>query len=245
MVVLEGKQGIKKTKSLRAIGGKWYASVRATVGTPQFYSAIQGKLLCEIAELEGFSKAGIESIKEMLTSTTDRFRIPYDKYHADFDRSCIFVGSTNEEEYLTDMTGGRRFWPIKVGMVNYEKIEQDRAQLFAEALVKYQAGEKWYEFNPDEMREVQENRRINDPWEGLINEYLQQHESLGISMDEIFRDVLFIDVSKRGIVDQRRVGKILRFFGWKKKGRQTEKGYRIFWYPLCHETFANDDEPSY
>ena len=90
-------------------------------------------------------------------------------------RQCVFVGTTNADEYLSDSTGGRRFWPVRCTSIDIDAIARDRDQLWAEAVAAYHAGETWW-LDDDELRSAaeaeQEQRRIADPWEAIIAAWL-------------------------------------------------------------------------
>ena len=112
MIVLEGEQGSLKSTALGALGGPWYAEVNESVQSKDFHLSLQGKMIIEIAELDSFSKAETTRIKQVITCQTDRYRKPYGHYTEDHPRTCVFAGSTNEDQYLRDHTGGWRFVPF-------------------------------------------------------------------------------------------------------------------------------------
>lgn len=172
MVVLEGAQGIGKSNALRAIAGRWYAEASESVQSKDFFMILPGKMLIEIAELDSFSRAEVTSIKQVISCPVDRYRAPYARATKDYPRMSVFVGSTNEKEYLKDNTGARRFWPVECFEVKYQSIAPVRDQLFAEAVVRFKEGAKWWEMPKEITEEVQESRRQEDSWEEKIAEYL-------------------------------------------------------------------------
>lgn len=110
--------------------------------------AIKGAWICELSELLALTKAKeVEAVKSYITRLEDVYRQPYDKRVSKFKRQCIFIGTTNKEQFLTDKTGNRRFYPVKINqtgydLFNYEKeIKADILQCWAEALYKYRQGE--------------------------------------------------------------------------------------------------------
>jgi predicted P-loop ATPase len=172
MIVLEGKQGIGKSTALSVIGGPWYAEATESVNQKDFFLTIAGKLIIEISELDSFNRAEVTRIKAVISSSSDRFRSPYERRSMDHPRSCIFVGTTNEDTYLRDATGARRFWPVRCGKVDLEKIRTTREQLFAEAAAEYRAGHAWHVVPQDQAAQAQELRREEDIFEDLLRDKL-------------------------------------------------------------------------
>lgn len=215
MVVLEGSQGAFKTRSLRILGGPWYTDAKESVTTKDFYIMLQGKLVVEISELDSFGKAEVETIKKVISSSTDRFRPPYGRTAQDFPRHNVFVGTTNEDDYLRDVTGGRRFWPVQVGSINIEALIQDRPQLFAEAAVCVKAGEKWYEM-PEGTAEMQASRRRADEWETIIAEWWSKGSvTENHTGADIGHYALGIEKSRLDMMAQKRISKAMKALGWK------------------------------
>src|ERR1700712_4719354 len=112
-------------------------------------------------------------------------------------RQCVFVGTTNKDAYLRDETGGRRFWPVKVGKIDTEALTADRDQLFAEAVQAYRKQEQW---GPDQRCEA-------DAWEEAIAGYVGPKSRTTIL--EVAKEGLHIDTPKLGTSDQRRIVAVL------------------------------------
>jgi len=219
MIVLEGEQGSLKSTALGVIGGPWYAEVNESVQSKDFHLSLQGKMIIEIAELDSFSKAETTRIKQVITCQTDRYRKPYGHYTEDHPRTCVFAGSTNEDQYLRDHTGGRRFWPVTCDSINIDWITSCRDQLFAEALDLYQAGAPWWKLPEDDAREEQEKRRRVDPWEETIMDYVHAQNN-DISVQEIL-SYLEVPRERWTQLDQNRVVKILRAYNFKRYRHRT------------------------
>ena len=219
MLVLEGPQGIGKTRALRLLGGPWYAEAKESVTSKDFFLLLTGKLIIEIAELDSFSRAEVTRIKQVITCPTDSYRAPYERRTSDHPRACVFIGTTNEDTYLRDQTGARRFWPIRCGTIQYDFISQHRAQFFAEASHKFKSGAQWY-IMPAATADEQEHRRQGDEWEYIINNYLSAPGQLfldEITVEKIATECLEIDKSDLDKNTQMRIASILRYLHWTRK----------------------------
>jgi hypothetical protein len=174
LLVLEGLQGTGKSTLAKILAGEdsftdrlnLHADVRAQ------QEAIKGRWLVEFGELAGMRKADVESLKSFLSATHDSCRAAYARFRSDPPRRCVFIGTTNGDDYLADQTGNRRFWPVKVGAIDLEGLESDRDQLFAEAAHAEEQGEPLG--LPPGLYEAagveQEARVVSDPWEEALAE---------------------------------------------------------------------------
>ena len=93
MVILEGKQGIYKSKALEAIGGKWYMEASEEITSKDFFVALAGKLIIEIADLDSFSRADTNRIKKVITRRVDRYRQPYGRASQDHPCQLYFLSA--------------------------------------------------------------------------------------------------------------------------------------------------------
>lgn len=215
MVILEGKQGLMKSTALQAIAGNGlYASAGGDPGKKDFCLDMEGKLIIEIEEMANFDRAEVNIIKKILSSSTDRFRPPYGRKSEDFPRQSVFVGTTNDTEYLRDSTGGRRFWPVRVTRVDIDLIKEHREQFFAEAKARFQQGWTWWEVPITDAEIEQELRRQRDPWEELIESFCAGRES--VSTQEICKD-LGVDTAHVNHGHAIRIAKILKTLGYERR----------------------------
>lgn len=176
-LILEGPQGIKKSSALQIMGRPWFTDRLSELGSKDAAMETRSVWIIEIAELDTMTRAEVGTIKAFISRTTDRFRPPYGKRLVDLPRQCVFAGSVNPEGgYLKDATGGRRFWPVACGAVDIAAIEHDRDQLWAEACVRFHAGDPWW---LDDRRlealaaEQQADRYQGDAWDDPICRYLE------------------------------------------------------------------------
>ena len=113
MVVLAGGQGIGKSTFARelALDERFFLDGMSKFDEEHKRRLI-GKLVVEVSELEAFNHSDMSSIKQAITAQRDNIRMPYREYAADYPRTCVFIGTTNEGAFLTDTTGNRRFLPV-------------------------------------------------------------------------------------------------------------------------------------
>lgn len=158
MLVLRGPQGWGKDRFFSALlpDRDWYleSGVDPTgKGRAEPGVLIQGRVIVNFPELASLSRAEVEDVKKFLTLTTDEYRAPYDRYPTTARRRCVFVGSTNSEQPLRDLSGNRRFLFIdtpRTGVYAEEALVRDRDQVFAEAVHLYRSGVRPY-LTEDEM----------------------------------------------------------------------------------------------
>src|ERR1700744_6589723 len=128
MLILEWPNGAWKTRSCRALAGEWFSDNLPDLsrGDPVRLSMhLRGKWLIEIAEMSSFNAAETHTLKEFLTQTEERYLPKYGRNEVYEPRQCVFVGSINESVYLRDPTGARRFWPVKIGTIDLEALQND------------------------------------------------------------------------------------------------------------------------
>ncbi len=221
MVVLEGAQGVGKSTALRIIGGDWFAEQHESATNPKgFAEILQGKLLIEISEMDAFNRVEVNRVKQTISCGSDRFRASYGRYAQDHPRQCIFVGTTNRDDWNRDETGARRFWPIACrGQIRTDLVAELREQLFAEAAARYKAKEEHWVMPGDATKAEQEARFEADPWLERIAEVIKGE---GTVTSAWVAEKLEIDLKHRDRGTEMRIGKCLRFLNWKKTVRRID-----------------------
>jgi len=240
MPVLEGNQGIGKSTLWRVLGGEWFQESPFKLGDKDAFMQINGALIYEIAEMDSFNKAESTLVKAFITQQNDRYREPYARRPVDRPRQCVFVGTTNHGEYLKDTTGNRRFWPIKARHINIELMEQLRPLLFAEALHRFNAGERWHPTREEENAYFvpeQDSRRIVDPWLYPLQDWLDDTDQRFINeftTADILCGCFKVEISKidgnRGMA--MRIGNLIaEIDGWERKRRASGRREWVYVRP--------------
>ncbi len=231
-LVLEGQQGAGKSSGMEVLAGsEWFCPTLGDLRQKDTIDRLhRSAWVVEIPELDSFKGQRSSKIKEFLTVRVDRYRPPYGHFTLVRPRQCVFVATTNEDAYLQDATGNRRFWPVKIGRVEFKRLIQDREQLWAEAVQCYRGGERWWPQCADDedgLADVQSVRFQVDPWEEIISEWLSG-QGASVSMVEVLR---YLDIEKErwDKLAQMRVGKIMCRLRW-DRARTTHDGKRVYRY---------------
>lgn len=182
-LVLEGKQGKRKSTWIEILAKRWFVEIGAEFqDQKKMVELMQNAWIIEFGELAGFKRSDVETIKAFISRKVDRVRLAYARRAADFPRSCIFICSTNDREYLKDRTGNRRFWSIECTASEIDTVtfEKEVDQVWAETVHTYrQMREKQpYGTLPlyltGEAAEiavrVQESRRIETSEDGIAGQ---------------------------------------------------------------------------
>jgi predicted P-loop ATPase len=129
----------------------------------------------------------------------------------------VFIGTTNRDTYLRDETGGRRYWPVKVGAIDIDALICDRDQIFAEAVVMYRNNSTWWpdkDFERQHIMPEQAERYEGDAWEDVITTYLDAVSK--VTIGQVARNCLGIETGRISTSDQRRIAAVLEQCGWRR-----------------------------
>lgn len=234
-IVLIGGQGIGKSTLCRwlALEDDFYTSLKTITGQ-KGSEAIQGKWIVEIEELlalyaNGGNSMAEEAAKAFLSRQAEHYRKPYERWESDTLRTNIFIGTTNQNEFLEDPTGNRRWYPVTchcdgINLFEHEQeCRMDIRQAWAEMLTAYRAGDPLA--NPytsrnleAEIRERQRSAEVDDGWVGRIEEYLDHETRVNkVCLDELWYEAINYGSRLRqpSSADKRRIGAILTTkLGW-------------------------------
>ena len=181
MTILTGPQGIGKSTLLSKMSKGWFNDSIRTFEGKEASELLQGVWIVEVGELDAFNRTDVGRIKQFLSQQADRFRAAYGRHVKEMPRRCVFFGTTNDDEFLTDRTGNRRFWPIKVGINTPTKnvwndLDKNSDQIWAEAVMRFRAGEPLFlSGDVEKLAKVQqEAHRKTSTREGIITDFLEQ-----------------------------------------------------------------------
>lgn len=167
VLILEGKGGIGKSTIFEVLGGDWYCDTTITLGDKDSKMLASYYWICELGEIASFKKSGHDVLKGFFSTRVDKMRVPYGASVEEFPRRCVFVGTTNDDQYLGDDTGNRKYWTVACTYESQStpRLRADRDQLLAEAVAAFRAGERWH-FSYEEIHVTEreaEKRMIDVP----------------------------------------------------------------------------------
>ncbi len=144
--ILQGKQGKGKSTMADKLGGEFFIDSLKSLGkTKDDFQLLIGAWIVELAELASLNATETENTKSFISARSDKIRLPYERITNDFKRTCVFIGTTNSTEYLNDLTGARRFFPIPLDneptLSIFDIEDSTIQQVWAEAYHLYKQGE--------------------------------------------------------------------------------------------------------
>lgn len=200
--VLEGPGGLGKSTMVEVLAGSaWYADTPFQIGQgKESQEQVQGVWAYELGELSSMGKAEVTAVKAFITSKVDRYRPAYARTIEEFPRQCVLIGTTNENTYLRDRTGNRRFWPIPVRQpIKTSWLARWREQLFAEAYALYIEGAQFVPSREHEDRlfvPMQESRLVESAVTSELLTVLTRQPGTGVLGDTVneLTDFVTIDM---------------------------------------------------
>lgn len=241
-IVLISGQGTGKTSSIKAMVPRHeeYVELSLTDRDQDLSRAMRGKLIGEIAELRGINTRDMEAIKAWVSRQREEWVPKYLEFSQTFPRRLVLVGTSNQEEFLADETGNRRWLPIKVGPVQDRAgIIRDRDQLWAEAAVLFDRGGVLWQDAESRAKAEHGQYEIQDAWLETVREWLFDPQ-LGaqapaswdsLRMDDVLRGALKLDIKYVKPYEQLRCGKVLHLLGYVRGQKRVGKNVTKVWYP--------------
>ena len=237
-VLVGTKQGEGKSTIIKwlALNEQWFSEVKKVDGADSI-EALFGAWICEIPELSAFKRADdVESIKAFVTRTKDKYRKPYDRTPVEYPRRCIFVGTTNNAQFLSDKTGNRRFYPVTANSSGYDLYDHEQEckeyirLCWAEARERFKQGKMppFADYQLLKDYQAKQEEAMEDDWRvGKMADWLEMfNPGEKVCAYQIFIECLYPDSSARPKQnDSRAIGQIMaKMDGWESCGiKKTDK----------------------
>jgi putative DNA primase/helicase len=217
MPIFEGDQGLGKSAAIAALFGASYFTdgMPADIGSRDAAMALHGVWAAEFPEIDQIIRADVETVKAFLSRAVDRYRVPYGRGFIGVKRQCVVCGTTNRTDYLRDVSGNRRFWPIECKTADKTWVEVNRDQLWAEAAVREANGESIW-LDDEEIAvaavEMQRSRLTEDTWQPLLADWL--FDRLECTTANALSDGLGVPRERHDRKATVRATDVLRKLGW-------------------------------
>lgn len=202
--ILAGAQGARKSTFIRILALGRFKELSSDFDNPgRMIESMKGGWLCEVGELAGFRKSDVEPVKRFFSASEDQFRLAYAVSAENHRRQCTFIGSTNEEVYLKDPSGNRRFWPMKVRRSRAKPIDTDSLHealplIWGWAVTEYRRmreekprGDLWLDLRTKEALSIADNLQneareisVEEQVASVIEEYLNTPVPEGVALGD-------------------------------------------------------------
>lgn len=234
-LVIKGEQGSGKTSFFRAISKTdWFTTLGSSDKGKDELMKLSQFWIVEYGEIESaFRRKDVADMKAFLTETIDTFRKPYGRENISAPRSCVFAGTTNEDAFLTDDTGSRRFWVIDAGshVINVKWVQDNVDLIWAEAKTLYLRGEQYWLTPGEQALSTPNNEKYatEDPWVEILSgklELIQRKErKIALTTVELCHIVFNLTPDKVNKGHSNKVGKIMKSLGYKSLQKDRSKRY--------------------
>lgn len=239
--ILVGPQGCGKSSGVEALSPDpaFFTEISFAEKDDDLARKMRGRLVAEIGELRGLNTKELESIKAFVTRTHENWIPKYREFATQFPRRLVFVGTTNEDEFLADKTGNRRWLPVEVSKVDVKAIKTDLLLLWAEARETFKrlGG---IQFRDAERlgASVHEQYTIKDAWLETVEKWLDTPDLMTndiprncefLRASDVLRDAIGLNPEKVSRREQMRISGVLQNCGY-KASRETINGkqQRVF-----------------
>jgi predicted P-loop ATPase len=258
MLVFEGPQGWGKSSAAAVLGGEYFADTGLDLEHKDSLMNIQGVWVYEWSELENLNKQEVGAVKRFVSSPTDRFRATFDRRPAKYPRQVVFIGTTNESHYLTDPTGNRRFWPVRVTRPpDLTWLRANLEQLLAEAVHRVDAGERFWPTREEQrllFDPQQHARTVESGMESAIRSFLYDetqktfpNEQAGTALNEIALGELLrrigFSTDKQTDAVGKRAGAVMKALGWETRKTSSPGRPRVYVRPRHEPRFEAGASP--
>ncbi|WP_337082582.1 VapE domain-containing protein [Escherichia coli] len=239
--ILVGPQGCGKSSGVEALSPDpaFFTEISFAEKDDDLARKMRGRLVAEIGELRGLNTKELESIKAFVTRTHENWIPKYREFATQFPRRLVFVGTTNEDEFLADKTGNRRWLPVEVSSVDVQAIKRDLLLLWAEARETFKrlGG---IQFRDAERlgASVHEQYTIKDAWLETVEKWLDTPDLMTndiprncefLRASDVLRDAIGLNPSHIGKREEMRISNVLQNCGYSRVTRRVEGKLMKVW----------------
>ncbi len=236
--IMKGPQGYMKSTAIAAMAPSMdeFCEVDFDENDADLARKMRGVLICEIPELRGLRTRAIEAIKAFVARTHEKWIPKYKEFSTTFPRRCIFIATTNDDEFLADTTGNRRWLPFDVHRyTDVKAIIRDREHLWAEARERFKKDGLLFDEAEKLAVEQHEKYMMHDSWHDIITDWLYTaHDISGaVPADEEY--LLIAQIAERALniqkgkdtrADKLRIADSLKRLGYVNQSKRIEIGGR-------------------
>lgn len=242
VLILKSPQGVKKTSFFHALFGDLFQTYGNSGTDKDELMGLYKSWMQEYGEMaHTFSKKGNDKLKAFITQTHDNFRRPYQKAVEKYPRHFVFGASINDDTFLSDRTGNRRYWVVELNKkINLENVKILRDDLWSAIKYFYESGEQWWLTDEqEEMQKIDTSKYEEDNQfvDAIANYFTYQGEPRQIDPEKGFTmyDVMIhiLQMNPKDTKDkriQKELGFALRELGYDRKQRKINKVNRKLWF---------------
>jgi hypothetical protein len=190
MIVLEGKGAVGKTTFYRHLMYRHPLMLcaeqgdKVSKGDPRFERRIEKAVIVYWQEMAVLSRASEADVKFILTDEVSTPQHLYETDSTPVPRRCVHAGDSNDQQYLTDRTGNRRFWGLAVAQtrpsidLEWTSDHEHIDLLLGEAAHRFLQGEKWWpEYDDDMSRAVEERNVVREEVDFILEQVAELVDS--------------------------------------------------------------------
>ncbi|MGF6738487.1 VapE domain-containing protein [Paraburkholderia atlantica] len=240
--VFIGRQGAGKTRAVKAIAPAidFYTEMNLAERDAEASRRMRGRLVIELGELRGLHSRDSESIKAFISRTDEEWRTLYKEFNTTFARRFLFFGTTNQDEFLADETGERRWLPVRVTVCDVDALKRDVLQLWAEGRDAFElAGIDWADAERL-AKDVHAEHKISEPWLPIVEFWLTSPDDFDaencapetrefLRATDVLQGALRMDAKSIGKREEQRIGKVLQELGYTRERRYVGKSQSRVW----------------
>ena len=231
VLVLVGPQGARKSTFFRVLASDaWFSDSSFDPSSKDGMEAMSGSWIYEWPELESMQRARSQnSVKAFVTSQEDEFRPSYGRHRVRRPRTCVIVGTSNDDDFLVDPTGARRYWPIRVmERIDTDLLKDMRDQLWAQAMELYLSEERWTLTPEEEQQLIQAQRAFQQTsaWDDILGPWLISRADQTLDMATILEQAFGLSRGTWSKGDEQKAGAAMKRCGWTLFRARLEGGQR-------------------